>query len=236
MAWASQVHDPEGEEPVQRPDLDKFGGLLTDGEVDYGNLPQVDGSVHRSGAARRRHRATATRTCKSCSSTRRHRQDLEDGRAAKARRRQADRHLRRRAEQIRARRQARAALRDTLVDIAARGRHLNVVLFGAAAVPLEGRQRDPGQLRHLVLRPGRRRGDHQLLLSLAVRDDQVRAARSAKRARSWPGTRISGRRSSARFPLKPTVDGMVAQRIFNSAGNGFRSATTATGCSRRCRI
>ena len=31
-------------------------------------------------------------------------------------------------------------LRDTLVDIAARGRHLNVVLFGAQQFPLKGRR------------------------------------------------------------------------------------------------
>ena len=47
-------------------------------------------------------------------------------------------------------------LRDTLVDIAARGRHLNVVLFGAEQFRSKVDERDSRQLRHLVLRPGRR--------------------------------------------------------------------------------
>ncbi len=132
---------------------DKFGGLLSRGMVGYGNLPAVDGPFVRPGAAGRRHRRLQL-GCARDPRDEGDREDLENGRAAKARRRDG-RHLRRRAEQIRAGgragRLARHPRRYRRAWPAPECRALR-----RRAVPLEGRQRDSRQLRHLVLRPGRR--------------------------------------------------------------------------------
>ena len=160
---------------------DKFGGLLSDGMVDYGNLPQVDDSVRRPGAARRRHRRLQHQRAGDRSSPR---SIDEVWKMAEQQKLGVDKvvvfvdELNKYAPAA-----AQGGLRDTLVDIAARGRHLNVVLFGAEQFRSKVDRRDPRQLRHVVLRPGRRRGDHQRRLSLAQRDDQARAARVCRKGR-----------------------------------------------------
>ncbi len=106
----------------------KFGGLVTDGEVDYGNLPQVDSSFTDQEV-----RVVDIAHCNS------NVQELLVASTIDRLWRLAERNelgvdklivfvdeLNKYAPGG-----SEGALRDTLVDIAARGRHLNVVLFGA---------------------------------------------------------------------------------------------------------
>ncbi len=106
----------------------KFGGLLTDGEVDYGNLTQVDSSFTDQEV-----RVVDIAHCNS------NVQELLVASTIDRLWRLAERNelgvdklivfvdeLNKYAPGG-----SEGALRDTLVDIAARGRHLNVVLFGA---------------------------------------------------------------------------------------------------------
>ena len=114
------------------------------------------------------------------------------------------------------------ALRDTLVDIAARGRHLNVVLFGA--------QQFRSKVDDEIL------GNCGTALYGRVGDEEI--TNSAYRSLSGtvqdellglPKGRLLVRHAHFRaplfgsFPLPPTVPGMIGQRIFNGgavAGNG----------------
>ncbi len=112
-------------------------------------------------------------------------------------------------------------LRDTLVDIAARGRHLNVVLFGAQ------------QFRSKV--------DDEILgncgTSLYGRIGDEELTNSAYRSLSetvkaellgLPKGRLLVRHAHFRaplfgtFPLPPTIPGMAGQRVFNEAGGAGR--------------
>ncbi len=111
-------------------------------------------------------------------------------------------------------------LRDTLVDIAARGRHLNVVLFGAeqfrskvdseilgnCGTSFYGRVGDE-ELTNAAYRSLSETTKHELL---GLKKGTLLARHAHFRAPLF-GT----------FPLKPTVDGMVAQRIFNSSSDGI---------------
>src|SRR4029079_19405143 len=103
-------------------------------------------------------------------------------------------------------------LRDTLVDIAARGRHLNVVLFGAEQFRSKV---DSEILGSCVTSFYGRVGDEELTNAayrslsettkselLGLKKGTILARHAHFRAPLF-GT----------FPLKPTVDGMVAQRI-----------------------
>jgi hypothetical protein len=110
-------------------------------------------------------------------------------------------------------------LRDTLVDIAARGRHLNVVLFGAeqfrskvdseilgnCGTSFYGRVGDE-ELTNAAYRSLSETTKHELL---GLRKGTILARHAHFRAPLF-GT----------FPLKPTVDGMMGQRIFNPAQDG----------------
>ena len=110
-------------------------------------------------------------------------------------------------------------LRDTLVDIAARGRHLNVVLFGAeqfrskvdseilgnCGTSFYGRVGDE-ELTNTAYRSLSETTKHELL---GLRKGTILARHAHFRAPLF-GT----------FPLKPTVDGMMGQRIFNPAQDG----------------
>ena len=155
----------------------KFGGLLAYGSVGFGSLPQYDAPF-----ADQEVRVVDIAGCNTnVQETARDQVDrrrLAPGRAGGARRRQGD-HLRRRAQQVRRRRFPGRPPRYP-------GRHRRPRSppqrgpLRRPAVPLQGRRRDPRQLRHLVLRPGRRRGDHQRLLPLAQRHDQVGTARPQK--------------------------------------------------------
>ena len=111
-------------------------------------------------------------------------------------------------------------LRDTLVDIAARGRHLNVVLFGAeqfrskvdseilgnCGTSFYGRVGDE-EMTNAAYRSLSETTKHELL---GLKKGTILARHAHFRAPLF-GT----------FPLKPTVDGMVGQRIFNSSSNGI---------------
>jgi DNA helicase HerA-like ATPase len=106
-------------------------------------------------------------------------------------------------------------LRDTLVDIAARGRHLNVVLFGAeqfrskvdteilgnCGTSFYGRVGDE-ELTNAAYRSLSETTKHELL---GLKKGRLLARHAHFRAPLF-GT----------FPLKPTVDGMVGQRVFNA--------------------
>jgi hypothetical protein len=107
-------------------------------------------------------------------------------------------------------------LRNTLVDIAARGRHLNVVLFGAqqfrskvddeilgnCGTSFYGRVGDE-ELTNSAYRSLSETTKHELL---GLKKGTMLARHAHFRAPLF-GT----------FPLKPTVDGMVGQRIFNGS-------------------
>ena len=119
-------------------------------------------------------------------------------------------------------------LRDTLVDIAARGRHLNVVLFGAeqfrskvddeilgnCGTSFYGRVGDE-ELTNAAYRSLSETTKHELL---GLRKGTILARHAHFRAPLF-GT----------FPLKPTVDGMVGQRIFNGSGEGIAVAHVGDG-------
>ena len=110
-------------------------------------------------------------------------------------------------------------LRDTLVDIAARGRHLNVVLFGAeqfrskvddeilgnCGTSFYGRIGDE-ELTNAAYRSLSETTKHELL---GLKKGRILARHAHFRAPLF-GT----------FPLKPTLDGMDGQRIFNAPGVG----------------
>jgi hypothetical protein len=110
-------------------------------------------------------------------------------------------------------------LRDTLVDIAARGRHLNVVLFGAeqfrskvdseilgnCGTSFYGRVGDE-ELTNAAYRSLSETTKHELL---GLKKGRLLARHAHFRAPLF-GT----------FPLKPTIDGMDGQRIFNAPGDG----------------
>jgi hypothetical protein len=110
-------------------------------------------------------------------------------------------------------------LRDTLVDIAARGRHLNVVLFGAeqfrskvdteilgnSGTSFYGRVGDE-ELTNAAYRSLTETTKHELL---GLKKGRLLARHAHFRAPLF-GT----------FPHKPTLDGMAGQRIFNAGTAG----------------
>lgn len=119
-------------------------------------------------------------------------------------------------------------LRDTLVDIAARGRHLNVVLFGAeqfrskvdseilgnCGTSFYGRVGDE-ELTNAAYRSLSETTKHELL---GLRKGTILARHAHFRAPLF-GT----------FPLKPTIDGMMGQRIFNPAHDGVARGHVGDG-------
>lgn len=119
-------------------------------------------------------------------------------------------------------------LRDTLVDIAARGRHLNVVLFGAE------------QFRSKV--DGEILGNCGTSFYGRVGDEEVinAAYRSLSETTRHELLGLKKGRILARhahfqaplfgtFPLKPTIDGMAGQRVFNGSGDGAVRGHAADG-------
>lgn len=195
---------------------DKFGGLLSRGLVGYGNLPQVDGAFEDQEL-----RVVDIADCNS---------DVQEILVTKV----IDK-VWKMAEQQKlgvdtvvifvdelnkyAPAGGQGGLRDTLVDIAARGRHLNVVLFGAeqfrskvdseilgnCGTSFYGRVGDE-ELTNAAYRSLSETTKHELL---GLKKGRILARHAHFRAPLF-GT----------FPLKPTIDGMVGQRIFNGAEAG----------------
>src|ERR687897_45520 len=193
---------------------EKFGGLLSRGMVGYGNLPAVDGPF-----VDQELRVVDIADCNS---------DVQEILVTKVIEK-----IWKMAEQQKlgvetvvifvdelnkyAPAGGQGGLRDTLVDIAARGRHLNVVLFGAeqfrskvdseilgnCGTSFYGRVGDE-ELTNAAYRSLSETTKHELL---GLKKGTILARHAHFRAPLF-GT----------FPLKPTVDGMVAQRIFNSSG------------------
>lgn len=194
----------------------KFGGLLTDGTVAYGNLPQVDEPF--------RDQELRVVDIAGCNTNV---QELlvssvihEIWKLAEREELGVDKvivfvdELNKYAPGG-----GQGGLRDTLVDIAARGRHLNVVLFGAQ------------QFRSKV--------DDEILgncgTSLYGRVGDEELTNAAYRSLSetakaellgLPKGRLLIRHAHFRaplfgtFPYPPTVPGMVGKRIFNDAERG----------------
>ncbi|MGH2613886.1 MAG: hypothetical protein ACRDJC_01500, partial [Thermomicrobiales bacterium] len=196
---------------------DKFAGLLSRGMVGYGNLPAVDGPFSDQEL-----RVVDIADCNS---------DVQEILVTKVIEK-----VWKMAEQQKlgvetvvifvdelnkyAPAGGQGGLRNTLVDIAARGRHLNVVLFGAeqfrskvddeilgnCGTSFYGRVGDE-ELTNSAYRSLSETTKHELL---GLKKGTILARHAHFRAPLF-GT----------FPLKPTVDGMVGQRIFNGAGDGI---------------
>ncbi|MGH2560872.1 MAG: hypothetical protein ACRDJH_17545 [Thermomicrobiales bacterium] len=193
----------------------KFGGLLTDGTVDYGHLPQVDHAFQDQEV-----RVVDIAGCNSnvqevivsnlISSIWRKAETNELG---------VDKvivfvdELNKYAPAG-----GQGGLRDTLVDIASRGRHLNVVLFGAQQFRSKV---DDEVLGNSGTSFYGRIGDEELTNSayrslsetakaelLGLKKGRLLARHAHFRAPVF-GT----------FPLPPTVPGMAGQRIFNDVEN-----------------
>jgi hypothetical protein len=110
-------------------------------------------------------------------------------------------------------------LRDTLVDIAARGRHLNVVLFGAeqfrskvdseilgnCGTSFYGRVGDE-ELTNAAYRSLSETTKSELL---GLKKGRLLARHAHFRAPLFGS-----------FPLKPTIDGMAGQRLYNAPSDG----------------
>jgi uncharacterized protein len=196
---------------------DKFGGLLSRGMVEYGSLPHVDGPFSDQEL-----RVVDIANCNS---------NVQEILVTKV-----INQVWKMAEQQKlgvetvvifvdelnkyAPAGGQGGLRDTLVDIAARGRHLNVVLFGAeqfrskvdseilgnCGTSFYGRVGDE-ELTNAAYRSLSETTKYELL---GLKKGTILARHAHFRAPLF-GT----------FPLKPTVDGMVAQRIFNSSMSGI---------------
>ena len=195
---------------------DKFGGLLSRGMVGYGSLPTVDGPFTDQEL-----RVVDIADCNS---------DVQEILVTKVIEK-----VWKMAEQQKlgvetvvifvdelnkyAPAGGQGGLRDTLVDIAARGRHLNVVLFGAeqfrskvdgeilgnCGTSFYGRVGDE-ELTNAAYRSLSETTKHELL---GLKKGTILARHAHFRAPLFGA-----------FPLKPTVDGMVGQRIFNGSGDG----------------
>jgi hypothetical protein len=204
---------------------DKFGGLLSRGMVNYGGLPRVDEEFHDQEL-----RVIDIANCNS---------NVQEILVTKV-----INEVWNKAEQQKlgvdtvvifvdelnkyAPAGGQGGLRDTLVDIAARGRHLNVVLFGAeqfrskvddeilgnCGTSFYGRVGDE-ELTNAAYRSLSETTKHELL---GLRKGTILARHAHFRAPLF-GT----------FPLKPTIDGMVGQRVFNGTGEGFSGGHVGDG-------
>lgn len=191
---------------------DKFGGLLSRAMVNYGELPQVDEPFRDQEL-----RVVDIADCNS---------DVQELLVTKV-----IEQVWRMAEQQKlgvetvvifvdelnkyAPAGGQGGLRDTLVDIAARGRHLNVVLFGAEQFRSKV---DDEILGNCGTSFYGRVGDEELVNAAyrSLSDTTRQELLGLKKGRLL--SRHAHFRSPlfGTFPLKPTVDGMVGQRIFNS--------------------
>jgi hypothetical protein len=204
---------------------DKFGGLLSRGMVNYGGLPRVDEEFHDQEL-----RVIDIANCNS---------NVQEILVTKV-----INEVWNKAEQQKlgvdtvvifvdelnkyAPAGGQGGLRDTLVDIAARGRHLNVVLFGAeqfrskvddeilgnCGTSFYGRVGDE-ELTNAAYRSLSETTKHELL---GLRKGTILARHAHFRAPLF-GT----------FPLKPTIDGMVGQRVFNGMKEGVSGGHVGDG-------
>ncbi|MCC6703644.1 MAG: ATP-binding protein [Thermomicrobiales bacterium] len=194
--------------------LGKFGGLLTDGKVDYGTLPKVDQSFedHEVRVVDIAHCNTNVQEVLVSSIIGEVWKMAEEGTLGVDKVIVFVDELNKYATSG-----SQSALRNTLVDIAARGRHLNVVLFGAQ------------QFRSKV--------DDEILGNCGtsfygrVGDEEITNASYRSLSENTktellglPKGRLLARHAHFRsplfgeFPLPPSVAGSAGQRLFNDAG------------------
>lgn len=190
---------------------DKFGGLLSRALVNYGDLPQVDGPFRDQEL-----RVVDIADCNS---------DVQELLVTKV-----IEQIWRMAEQQKlgvetvvifvdelnkyAPAGGQGGLRDTLVDIAARGRHLNVVLFGAE----QFRSKVDGEiLGNCGTSFYGRVGDEELVNAAyrSLSDTTRQELLGLKKGRLLARHAHFRAPLFGAFPLKPTIDGMMGQRIFN---------------------
>ena len=108
-------------------------------------------------------------------------------------------------------------LRDTLVDIAARGRHLNVVLFGAQ----QFRSKVDGEiLGNCGTSFYGRVGDEEIVNAAyrSLSETTKQELLGLKKGRLLSRHAHFRAPLFGTFPLKPTIDGMMGQRVFNGQG------------------
>ncbi|MGE3799321.1 MAG: hypothetical protein AB7G88_15945, partial [Thermomicrobiales bacterium] len=119
-------------------------------------------------------------------------------------------------------------LRDTLVDIAARGRHLNVVLFGAEQFRSKV---DNEILGNCGTSFYGRVGDEELTNSAyrSLTETTKQELLGLKKGRLLARHAHFRTPLFGTFPLKPTVDGMVGQRVFNAGTEGAAHGHYADG-------
>jgi DNA helicase HerA-like ATPase len=194
--------------------IGKFGGLLTDGKVDYGTLPKVDQPFedHEVRVVDIAHCNTNVQEVLVSSIIGEVWKMAEDGSLGVDKVIVFVDELNKYATSG-----SQSALRNTLVDIAARGRHLNVVLFGAQ------------QFRSKV--------DDEILGNCGtsfygrVGDEEITNASYRSLSENTktellglPKGRLLARHAHFRsplfgeFPLPPSVAGTAGQRLFNDAG------------------
>lgn len=194
--------------------IGKFGGLLTDGKVSYGNLPRVDESFtnHEVRVVDIAHCNTNVQEVLVSSIIGEVWKKAENGTLGVDKVIVFVDELNKYAASG-----SQSALRDTLVDIAARGRHLNVVLFGAQ------------QFRSKV--------DDEILGNCGtsfygrVGDEEITNASYRSLSENTktellglPKGRLLARHAHFRaplfgeFPLPPSVAGSAGQRLFNDGG------------------
>ncbi|MEZ4666238.1 MAG: hypothetical protein R2835_06265 [Thermomicrobiales bacterium] len=204
----------------------KFGGLLTEGEVDYGNLPQVDSSFTDQEV-----RVVDIAHCNS------NVQELLVASTIDRLWRLAERNelgvdklivfvdeLNKYAPGG-----GEGALRDTLVDIAARGRHLNVVLFGAQQFRSKVESEILGNCGTSFYG---RIGDEEIInasyrsLSETTKSELLglRKGRLLIRHAHFRSPLFGS------FPRPPVISGSEGQRVFN---DGARSASGAVASAGR---
>jgi hypothetical protein len=193
--------------------MGKFGGLLTDGQVDYGTLPRVDQSFedHEVRVVDIAHCNTNVQEVLVSSIIGEIWKMAEEGTLGVDKVIVFVDELNKYATSG-----SESALRNTLVDIAARGRHLNVVLFGAQ------------QFRSKV--------DDEILGNCGtsfygrVGDEEITNASYRSLSENTktellglPKGRLLARHAHFRaplfgeFPLPPSVAGSAGQRLFNDS-------------------
>ncbi len=198
----------------------KFAGLLTDGEVDYGRLPKVDEPFSNQEV-----RVVDIAGCSS------NVQELIVSNVIQRVWRLAENQELGVSKLIvfvdelnkHAPAGGQGGLRDTLVDIAARGRHLNVVLFGAQ----QFRSKVDGEiLGNCGTSLYGRVGDEEIINS------SYRSLSETTKAEllGLPKGRLLVRHAHFRaplfglFPRPPVIPGMDGQRVFNNTTAGEANA------------
>lgn len=202
----------------------KFGGLVTDGEVDYGLLPQVDSSFTDQEV-----RVIDIAHCNS------NVQELLVASTIDRLWRLAERNelgvdklivfvdeLNKYAPGG-----SEGALRDTLVDIAARGRHLNVVLFGAQQFRSKVESEILGNCGTSFYG---RIGDEEIINSSYRSLSETTKSELLGLRKGRLLIRHAHFRSPlfGSFPRPPVISGSEGQRVFNDVGHSSRIGAGST--------